>query len=61
VLNGRNGSGKSTVLDAIDFAITGTINKFASRNVNSSSILNAKTRAIGRPGSRSGSPSLTLK
>lgn len=32
VLNGRNGSGKSTVLDAIDFAITGTINKFASRN-----------------------------
>jgi DNA repair exonuclease SbcCD ATPase subunit len=32
VLNGRNGSGKSTVLDAIDFAVTGTINKFASRN-----------------------------
>jgi DNA repair exonuclease SbcCD ATPase subunit len=29
VLSGRNGSGKSTVLDAIDFAITGTINKFS--------------------------------
>ncbi|MGH9551938.1 MAG: AAA family ATPase, partial [Terriglobales bacterium] len=29
VLTGRNGVGKSTVLDAIDFAVTGTINKFA--------------------------------
>ena len=29
VLSGRNGSGKSTLLDAIDFAITGTINKFS--------------------------------
>jgi len=28
VLSGRNGTGKSTLLDAIDFAITGTINKF---------------------------------
>jgi chromosome segregation protein len=28
VLSGRNGAGKSTVLDAIDFALTGTINKF---------------------------------
>jgi chromosome segregation protein len=28
VLTGRNGTGKSTVLDAIDFAITGTISKF---------------------------------
>ena len=31
VINGRNGSGKSTILDAIDFAITGTITKFAVR------------------------------
>ncbi|MCR6644497.1 MAG: ATP-binding protein [Terricaulis sp.] len=29
VLTGRNGTGKSTVLDAIDFVLTGTINKFA--------------------------------
>jgi len=29
VLSGRNGSGKSTLLDAIDFAITGNINKFS--------------------------------
>jgi DNA repair exonuclease SbcCD ATPase subunit len=29
VLTGRNGAGKSTVLDAVDFAFTGTINKFA--------------------------------
>src|SRR5579859_1191163 len=29
VLSGRNGTGKSTLLDAIDFAITGTINKFS--------------------------------
>jgi DNA repair exonuclease SbcCD ATPase subunit len=29
VLSGRNGSGKSTLLDAIDFAITGTINKYS--------------------------------
>lgn len=29
VLTGRNGAGKSTVLDAIDFALTGTIDKFA--------------------------------
>src|SRR5262245_36446781 len=28
VISGRNGSGKSTVLDAIDFAVTGTINKY---------------------------------
>ena len=28
VLTGRNGTGKSTVFDAIDFALTGTINKF---------------------------------
>ena len=28
VLTGRNGVGKSTVLDAIDFVITGTINKY---------------------------------
>ena len=32
VLSGRNGTGKSTVLDAIDFALTGTINKFSVRN-----------------------------
>jgi chromosome segregation protein len=31
VLSGHNGTGKSTVLDAIDFAITGTINKFSVR------------------------------
>lgn len=31
VLTGRNGAGKSTVLDAIDFAFTGTINKYAVR------------------------------
>lgn len=29
VLCGRNGTGKSTLLDAIDFAITGSINKFS--------------------------------
>lgn len=29
VLTGRNGVGKSTVLDAFDFALTGTINKYA--------------------------------
>jgi len=29
VLSGRNGTGKSTLLDAIDFAITGEINKFS--------------------------------
>src|ERR1700687_2144813 len=28
VITGRNGVGKSTVLDAIEFALTGTINKF---------------------------------
>ncbi len=31
VLTGRNGAGKSTVLDAIDFAVTGSINKFTTR------------------------------
>jgi DNA repair exonuclease SbcCD ATPase subunit len=31
VLNGHNGTGKSTVLDAIEFAITGTIAKYAVR------------------------------
>jgi chromosome segregation protein len=29
VLTGRNGAGKSTVIDAIDFVLTGTINKYA--------------------------------
>ncbi|MEA1015159.1 ATP-binding protein [Sphingosinicella sp. LY1275] len=29
VLTGRNGAGKSTVLDAIDYAFTGSINKYA--------------------------------
>ena len=29
VLSGRNGVGNSTVLDAIDFALTGTINKYS--------------------------------
>jgi hypothetical protein len=29
VFTGRNGAGKSTVLDAVGFALTGTINKFA--------------------------------
>lgn len=29
VISGRNGTGKSTILDAIDFAITGKINKFS--------------------------------
>ena len=29
VLTGRNGVGKSTVLDAVDFALTGTISKFS--------------------------------
>ena len=28
VISGRNGVGKSTVLDAIDFALTGSMNKF---------------------------------
>jgi chromosome segregation protein len=32
VFSGRNGAGKSTVLDAVDFALTGTINKFAVKN-----------------------------
>ena len=31
VFTGRNGAGKSTLLDAVDFAITGTINKFSVR------------------------------
>jgi DNA repair exonuclease SbcCD ATPase subunit len=31
VLTGRNGVGKSTVLDAIDFVLTGTINKYEVR------------------------------
>src|SRR5258707_604537 len=29
VFSGRNGAGKSTVLDAVDFALTGTIDKFS--------------------------------
>jgi chromosome segregation protein len=29
VFSGRNGAGKSTVLDAVDFVLTGTINKFS--------------------------------
>ncbi len=29
VLTGRNGAGKSTVLDAVDYVLTGTINKYA--------------------------------
>src|SRR4051812_36303819 len=29
VLTGRNGAGKSTVLDAIDFIFTGSINKYS--------------------------------
>lgn len=29
VLTGRNGAGKSTVLDAVEFVLTGTINKYA--------------------------------
>lgn len=32
VLTGNNGAGKSTVLDAIDFAVTGSISKFTIRN-----------------------------
>ena len=32
VLTGHNGAGKSTVLDAIDFAVTGSINKYTVRN-----------------------------
>lgn len=32
VLTGRNGAGKSTVLDAIDFVLTGTIDKYQNTN-----------------------------
>lgn len=32
VLTGRNGAGKSTVLDAVDFILTGTINKYSVTN-----------------------------
>ncbi|SFJ53584.1 RecF/RecN/SMC N terminal domain-containing protein [Bradyrhizobium sp. cf659] len=32
ILTGHNGAGKSTVLDAIDFAVTGSINKYTIRN-----------------------------
>jgi DNA repair exonuclease SbcCD ATPase subunit len=32
VLTGRNGAGKSTILDAIDFALTGTIDKFGGKH-----------------------------
>ena len=32
VLTGRNGTGKSTILDAIDFVLTGTIDKFQVTN-----------------------------
>ena len=31
ILTGRNGVGKSTALDAVDFALTGTLNKYAVR------------------------------
>lgn len=32
VLTGHNGAGKSTILDAIDFAVTGSINKYTVRS-----------------------------
>lgn len=32
VIAGRNGAGKSTVIDAIDFALSGTINRFSVRD-----------------------------
>jgi chromosome segregation protein len=32
VISGRNGAGKSTILDAVDFAMTGSINKFSVEN-----------------------------
>lgn len=39
VLTGRNGAGKSTVLDAIDFVLTGTIDKFQNTNSKAGGLL----------------------
>src|SRR5882757_2178970 len=39
VLSGRNGTGKSTLLDAVDFALTGTINKFAVKEAKGGGLL----------------------
>jgi len=38
VLSGHNGTGKSTVFDAIDYALTGTINKFSARGAKGAGI-----------------------
>lgn len=39
VLSGSNGTGKSTFLDAVDFALTGTINKFAVKEAKGGGLL----------------------
>lgn len=39
VLSGRNGTGKSTLLDAVDFALTGTISKFAVKEAKGGGLL----------------------
>jgi hypothetical protein len=39
VISGRNGVGKSTLLDAVDFAFTGTINKYPVTNARGGGLL----------------------
>ena len=66
IIDGRNGVGKSTIFDAIEFALTGTLSKYngtkaAGQTVSRLSVVDRRGEHAGRPIRRRRFPTTTKR